>query len=102
VLRCRGDLELGRSTYTFARSSLRAAQFEIRDNANCLLVTYRPGAKRHGLGDLLKTQAKVTVTEANGTDQTDLALLVLIGWYIIVLHNEDSSTDATPTIATAY
>jgi hypothetical protein len=95
-----GDLELYGETYTFKTSNFWATQFDIRDSADRLLITYRSGAKKHMLGDLFKTQAEVKVVAPSG--HTDaLAPLILIGWYIILLHNEDSTAAAAAAAGAA-
>jgi hypothetical protein len=93
-----GEIELSSHRYTFRTSNFWATQFEIRDSARRLLITYRAGVKTHSFGDLLKTQAEVTITD-HGTNPADLELLILLGWYIIVLHNEDTSAAAAGAAA---
>lgn len=85
-----GDLELRDRHYTFKTSNFWATQFEIRDRADRLLISYRSGAKKRSFGDLLKTQAEVNVASPQADAHT-IELLILVGWYIIVLHNEDAS-----------
>lgn len=94
-----GDVDLNDQTYAFRTSNFWATQFDIRDSDGHLLITYRSGSKKHALGDLFKTQAEVSVADP-GANPEVLALLILIGWYIIVLHNEDSAAIAA-TSATA-
>ncbi|MBN1248121.1 MAG: hypothetical protein JXC32_10720 [Anaerolineae bacterium] len=95
-----GDLELGGHQYRFKTSNFWATQFEIRDSADRLLISYHAGVKKHTFGDLFKTQAEVSVVQ-HGADPNELALLIIIGWYIIVLHNEDSSAVAVAGAAAA-
>lgn len=95
-----GDLELNGRRYTFKTSNFWATQFEVRDSADRPLIAYRAGAKKRTFGDLFKTQAEVIILEPR-THPGDLALLVIVGWYIIVLHNEDSTAVVTATAAAA-
>jgi len=95
-----GEIELEGHRYTFKVSNFWATQFEIRDSLDRLVVSYGSGAKKRRFGDLFRTQAVVHVYTQGLADAT-VELLVLLGWYLIVLHNEDASAVAASAAATS-
>ena len=74
-----------------------ATHYQVTDRQGMTVVTYRSGGLDSGLKGLLKTQARVQVP---GTARTlpDIDLLVIVGWYLIILQHEDSAA-ATAAIA---
>ncbi|MCJ7739535.1 MAG: hypothetical protein MUQ10_19850 [Anaerolineae bacterium] len=51
-----GEIELGGHRYAVTTSDFWTTQFEIRDSGGRLLVTYRSGAKKRCLGNLIRIQ----------------------------------------------
>lgn len=57
------------------------------------LVTLHPGLEKEGLSDLFKTQAHVEIT-AGGAKAPELPVLVLLGWYLMILRQADAAAVA--------
>lgn len=95
-----GELNLndGRS-YSWSIANFWATRFEIRDAQGQTLISYSAGTAETALTDLFKNQSQVAITDA-GRRTADIDLLVLIGWYLIVLQHEDSAA-ITAAVATA-
>jgi hypothetical protein len=70
-----------------------ATRYTLVDGSGELLVTYHSGLKDARLGNLLKTQARVEIDPA-AYDLAELPILVLLGWYLIILQQEDSAAVA--------
>jgi hypothetical protein len=63
------------------------------DASDEFLFTLKPGAEESGLSDLLKTQA-VVVVAPHAYGLTELPLLLMLGWYLMILQLEDATTAA--------
>ncbi len=70
-----------------------ATRYEIQDVEGSALVTYRSGGVDSGAKGLFKQQALVDITDL-GRTSPDVGPLVLVGWYLIVLQQEDSAAAA--------
>lgn len=55
-----------------------------------MLLLYRQGTEEKHVSDLFKTQARVEIGEAAWQNES-LPLLVMLGWYLVVLYEEDSA-----------
>jgi hypothetical protein len=55
-----------------------------------LLFVLKQGGEKHKLSDLLKTQGVVEIGP-QGHGEAELPLLLLLGWYLVVLHQEDAA-----------
>ena len=64
-----------------------------------LLFLLKSGSEHPKLADLLKTQAVVGIEPA-GQHVPELPLLLSLGWYLMILHLEDSTTTVATTTAT--
>jgi hypothetical protein len=62
------------------------------------LFALKPGVDKPKLSDLFKTQALVEV-EAQGHALAELPLLVLLGWYLMILHQDDAAAATAATTA---
>jgi hypothetical protein len=60
------------------------------------LVSFESGLGQSKLADLFKTQARVEI-DLRGRALPELPLLVLLGWYLIVLQKEDAAAVAAAT-----
>jgi hypothetical protein len=63
-----------------------------------LLFVLKPGVEKPKLSDLLKTQAVVEIGP-QGHGQAELPLLLMLGWYLMILHQEDTTVTVTTTTA---
>lgn len=79
--------------FTWTVANFWATRYEIKDSSGLTLIEYRSGGKDSGLKDFFRSQAHVTVTEV-GRAYPQVALLVLVGWYLILLQQSDSAAAA--------
>lgn len=70
--------------------------FDIRDE---LVYVARPGQDHFKLSDLVKTQALVEIGPS-GRGSVDLPLLLMLGWYLMILQQEDAAVLVATTVAT--
>jgi hypothetical protein len=64
------------------------------------LLCFKPGRGKSRWSDLFKTQAIVDV-EPQGQAVADFALLVLLGWYLMILHQDDAAAGAAAAASAA-
>ena len=57
------------------------------------VFTMKPGSQEAKLADLLKTQALVDI-DAHAYDVTELPLLLVLGWYLMIMQQEESTAGA--------
>ena len=62
------------------------------------VFTMRPGSEESRLSDLLKNQALVDV-DAHAYDLTELPLLLMLGWYLMIMQHEESTAGAVAAIS---
>ncbi len=87
------EFTAGRS-YIWKVANFWATRYEFLDSAGQPLLAYQSGIEHGKLSDLFKNQARVEILPtAHGLPE--LPLLVLLGWYLIVLSQEDSAVAAT-------
>ena len=95
-----GSLEFANGkTFTWEAANFWATRFEFKDNVGNLLVTFRAGVDDPKLKDWFKTQARVEITE-QAKDFPELSVIILLGWYLIIILHMDSSTSAVMAAAT--
>ena len=56
------------------------------------IFTFRP-AKENGWKDIFTTQAAVEIT-TDGRKEKNLGLLLLFGWYLVIMHEQETATGA--------
>lgn len=61
------------------------------------LVKFLPGSEKSGLREIFKNQAIVEIDPVRQTDE--LPLLITLGWYLIILRQDDSTTAIAATSA---
>ncbi len=83
----------------FAATGFWGTRFALSDAAGQTLATFGPEPEAHRFSDLFRAQAVVTVDSA-ASARPDLGLLLLFGWYLVVLHHEDA-TAATVAVTAA-
>lgn len=64
------------------------------------LVTFKEGSREAKLSDLFKTQAFVEI-QPQARDLPELSLLVMIGWYLMILRRDDAAAGAAAAAAAA-
>ena len=70
-----------------------ATSWGFADTREELVFTMKPGAEKPKLSDLLKTQAVVEIgTHSYGL--TELPLLLMLGWYLMIMQKDDAATTA--------
>jgi hypothetical protein len=65
-----------------------------------VLLCFKPGRGKSRWSDLFKTQAIVDV-EPQGQAVAELPLLVLLGWYLMILHQDDAAAGAAAAASAA-
>ncbi len=83
-----GLLELGGRRYHWKCGNFWASQWGFAGPDDKFIFLLRQGTDEFKLSDLLKIQAHVDLMpEAHGNG--DLPLLMLLGWYLLILHLEE-------------
>jgi len=86
----------GRRVY-WRPANFWASRFIISAEDSSPLIFYQEGVEHPRFTDWFKTQAGVTIEyPARGMPETPM--LVLLGWYLIVLQQEDASAVASTTV----
>ena len=94
-----GEIALwGGERLRFASTGFWGTRFALADAAERTLATFGPGPEPHRFTDLFRAQAVVGVDPA-ASARPDLGLLLLFGWYLVVLHHDDAT--ATTVAVTA-
>ncbi len=62
-----------------------------------LLFTLKLGVEKLKFSDILKTQAVVNV-DPQGSILAELPLLLMLGWYLMILHQDDTTATTTAAI----
>jgi hypothetical protein len=96
-----GTLALsGGPSYTWKVANFWSTRFVFLDPGGQPLVTFHQGVEDPGFSDAFKVQARVEISEqARGL--ADLSLLVLLGFYLMILHQDDSAAAAGAVAASA-
>lgn len=74
-------------------------KFEFKDANGEIVVTFRSGVEDPKLKDWFKTQARVEIAE-DKINVPELSIMILLGWYLIIVLQMDSSTGAVVAAAT--
>ncbi len=95
-----GYVELVERNYHWKALGFWAAQWGFAGPDEKFLFLMNHGKDEFKLSDLLKIQAHVEIApEARG--MADLPLLMLLGWYLLILHQEDATGAAAAASAAA-
>jgi hypothetical protein len=78
------------ATYTWKAANFWATEYAWQNAAGETLILYKQGVEDSWLADLFKTQARVEI-QPSAQGLQDLALLVILGWYLIVLKQQDDA-----------
>ena len=85
--------------FGWVQANFWATKYQITDTAGYSLVSFESGAEKSRLSDVFKTQARVE-TGPRGRALPELPLLVLLGWYLIILQKQDAAAVAAVVAAT--
>jgi len=96
-----GTLEFGHGArFRWQSTNFWATNWMFTDDGGMPLVKFREGSPKGGWREMFKTQALVEI-ESLAADLPELPLLVLLGWYLMVLRNEDAAAGAAAVSAVA-
>lgn len=79
-------------------SNFWQTKFEFKNAEEETVVIFRSGVEEAKLKDWFKTQARVEIPE-NKKNLDELSLLILLGWYLIIVLQMDSSAGAVVAVA---
>jgi len=87
-----GELQFaaGRS-YQWTSANFWATRFNFVDGAGRTVVAFKPGAEDSKWSDFFKFQALVEI-DPSAARLEDLPLLVSLGWYLMILHHQDTAS----------
>ena len=85
------------AAYTWKTANFWATEYAWQNSAGEPLILYKQGVEASWLADLFKTQARVEI-QPSAQGLQDLALLVLLGWYLIVLKQQDDASIAVTAV----
>jgi hypothetical protein len=86
-----GTIQMADGTlYQWRHANFWATRMEWTDGGGRVLVTYQSGVENSRLSDALKTQATMEFSQ-DARSVPDLPLLILLGWYLVILHQEDAA-----------
>jgi len=87
-----GELQFeGGHIYAWKPTNFWATKFAFLDGAGRALVTFKPGAEESKWSDIFKHQALVEI-DPSASVLDELPLLVALGWYLMVLHHEETAS----------
>lgn len=81
----------GGPSYGWKPTNFWAVRYNFVDRAGKILVTFKPGVEDSKWSDIFKFQALVEI-DPSASRLEDLPLLVSLGWYLMILHHEDTSS----------
>ena len=82
--------------FGWVQANFWATKFQITDAAGYSWVSFESGAEKSRLSDIFKTQARVEI-DLRGRALSELPLLVLLGWYLVILQKQDAAVVAATT-----
>ena len=86
-----GRLEFaGGDVFRWQSTNFWATNWCFTDSGGTPLVAFKPGAEEAKLSDMFKQQAMVEV-RPEGRAVPELPLLVLVGWYLMILRQDDTA-----------
>jgi hypothetical protein len=92
-----GNLQLADGpAYQWRHANFWSTRMEWTSPSGTVLVAFHSGIENSRITDMFKIQAGVTLsTEARHLQELDL--LVLFGWYLMILHHDDSTAAVAAT-----
>jgi hypothetical protein len=85
--------------FQWESSNFWATRLEFKNEKGETLVSFRSGVEDPKLKDWFKTQARIEISTGN-ENLEELSLLILLGWYLIIVLQMDSATSAVVAAAT--
>jgi len=87
-----GELQFaGGRIYAWKPANFWATRFNFVDTAGRPLVAFKPGTEESKWSDIFKLQALVEI-DPSASQLEELPLLVSLGWYLMILHHQDSAS----------
>ena len=87
-----GELQFaGGRIYAWKPANFWATRFNFVDATGRALVAFKPGAEESKWSDIFKFQALVEI-DHSASRLEELPLLVSLGWYLMILHHQDSAS----------
>lgn len=81
----------GGRSYAWKTANFWATQYQILDSLGIPILKFQSGKDHSKLPDLFKMQARVEISPAY-ENLPELSLLVLLGWYLMILKHDDDTT----------
>jgi len=85
--------------YQWHSSNFWGTRFEFKDEKGETILTFLSGIEDPKLKDWFKTQARIEIS-GDKTDLPELPIMVLLGWYLIIVLQMDSSAGAVVAATT--
>jgi hypothetical protein len=93
-----GSLQLTNGRlYHWRAANIWASRYEFFDAMNRPIVVFRSGLEETKLSDLLKMQSRIEVA-IEGRACQDLSLLLLFGWYLMILAFDDNAATSVAVV----
>ncbi len=93
-----GSLQLTNGRlYHWRAANIWASRYEFFDAMNRPIVVFRSGLEETKLSDLLKMQSRIEVA-IEGRACQDLSLLLLFGWYLMILAFDDNAATSVAVL----
>lgn len=89
---------VGGSRFHWKATNFWRTEWGFANEQEELLFLLKPGVEKPKLSDLLKTQAVVEI-QPGGHHLAELPLLLMLGWYLMILHQEDTTVIVATTAA---
>jgi hypothetical protein len=80
--------------FTWKPTNFWQTEWVFQDTYDRLWVKFKSGTEKSKLSDLFKTQAMLEIAPVIPARET-LPLLVTVGWYLMILHQQDAAAAAT-------
>ena len=95
-----GTLETHEGTCRWESTNFWGTRWAFFDAEGAEVVSFSPGVEKPKLSDAFKTQASVQIN-APGHSPAKTALLVMLGWYLMILRQEETATVVGATAASS-
>jgi hypothetical protein len=100
IMATNGSLEfVDGKRFQWVSSNFWSTKFEFKNEAGETLVTFRSGIEDPKLKDWFKTQARVEISTGKEMLE-EISILILLGWYLIIVLQMDSAAGAVVAAAT--
>jgi len=88
--------------YDWKVANFWASRYLLSSDNGLALITFLSGSREKNFASIFKQQAQVVIAP-EAWQLKELPILVLLGWYIVILHIYDSSASATTaSVAVLY